>query len=89
MLVKPLIKPGAADTSDLKRNPIVLMQHRYYFPLAIFFGLILPCCVPGLLWGDWRGGFFYAGCSRLTFVHHVRFFFPPPHVLDPKLTTIP
>jgi stearoyl-CoA desaturase (delta-9 desaturase) len=27
--------------------------------------------VPGLLWGDWQGGFFFAGALRLTIAHHV------------------
>jgi stearoyl-CoA desaturase (delta-9 desaturase) len=34
-------------------------------------GFGVPTMVPGLLWGDWRGGFFFAGAARLTFVHHV------------------
>lgn len=70
MLVRPRVKPGAADTSDLRRNRVVTWQHRWYFYIAFFFGLIVPACVPGYLWSDWRGGFFYAGCLRLTFVHH-------------------
>ncbi|TFY65973.1 hypothetical protein EVG20_g5120 [Dentipellis fragilis] len=70
MLVKPTVKPGGTDVSDLLRNPIVAWQHRWYFYIAFLFGLILPTCIPGCIWGDWRGGFFYAGCMRLTCVHH-------------------
>jgi len=29
--------------------------------------------VAGLGWGDWRGGFFFAGAARLLFVHHSTF----------------
>ncbi|KAI0318109.1 delta 9-fatty acid desaturase protein [Amylostereum chailletii] len=74
MLFKPTTKPGAADVSDLKRNPIVAWQHRYYFLLALLVGLVLPTCVPGYFWGDWRGGLFFAGFTRLFLVHHVRVF---------------
>jgi len=33
----------------------------------------LPTLVPGLLWNDYRGGYFYAGAARLLFVHHSTF----------------
>ncbi|THH13331.1 hypothetical protein EW146_g6874 [Bondarzewia mesenterica] len=69
-LMEPLVKPGPADISDLKRNRIVIWQHRWYFYIAFFFGLILPTCACGLLLHDWRGGFFHAGCCRLMIVHH-------------------
>lgn len=35
-------------------------------------GFIFPTVVAGLGWGDWKGGFFFAGAARLMFVHHVR-----------------
>ena len=38
----------------------------------VFFGFVFPTLVAGL-WGDWKGGFFFAGAGRLCFVHHVRF----------------
>lgn len=71
MLVKPKIKPGKADISDLQKNAIVQWQHQWYFLLILMFGYALPMSVAGLLWNDWRGGFFYAGAMRITFVHHV------------------
>lgn len=71
MVVKPRRKPGVADISDLSRNPVVRWQHRHYIPLLIIMGLIVPMAIAGLGWGDWRGGFFYAGAARLVFVHHV------------------
>lgn len=36
-------------------------------------GFGVPTIVPGLLWGDYWGGFIYAGAARLTFVHHSTF----------------
>ncbi|MBW0542851.1 hypothetical protein O181_082566, partial [Austropuccinia psidii MF-1] len=73
MIVKPPRKPGIADVSDLTRNEVVRWQHRWYLPLIFGMGFILPTFVAGLSWGDWRGGFFYAGAARLLFVHHSAF----------------
>ena len=71
MLVKPRIKPGPADISDLRKNPVVQWQYRYYFAIALIWGFVVPTVVPGYLWRDWRGGFFYAGFFRVVVVHHV------------------
>ena len=72
MLVKPRIKPGPADISDLRKNAVVQWQYRYYFVIALIWGIIIPTAVPGYFWGDWRGGYFYAGFFRIVAVHHVR-----------------
>jgi hypothetical protein len=84
MIVKPRRKPGAADVSDLAKNEVVIWQHKYYLPLILGMGFLLPMAVAGFGWGDWAGGFFFAGAARLMFVHHVSqsffhfflFFFP-------------
>ncbi|GJJ10519.1 hypothetical protein Clacol_004745 [Clathrus columnatus] len=73
MLIKPRRKPGVADVSDLSRSPIVRWQHKNYTYLLILMALIVPTVVAGLGWGDWRGGFFFAGAARLVFVHHSTF----------------
>ncbi|POW11738.1 hypothetical protein PSTT_04994 [Puccinia striiformis] len=73
MVVKPRRKPGVANVSDLSRNQVVRWQHRWYLPLIFGMGFLLPTLVAGLGWGDWRGGFFYAGAARLLFVHHSTF----------------
>ncbi|KAL1917622.1 uncharacterized protein VTP21DRAFT_4015 [Calcarisporiella thermophila] len=67
------IKIGYADVADLDANPIVRFQHKYYGLFAIGMGYIFPMLVAGLGWGDWRGGYFYAGTLRLCFVHHATF----------------
>lgn len=71
MLFESELRSGTADTSDLRNNPLVQWQHRWYFYLLVIFGYALPTVVPGLLWGDWKGGFCYAGALRLTVAHHV------------------
>lgn len=71
MLLKPRRKPGVADISDLSKNEVVRWQHRWYITLLLTFGFIVPTVIPGLLWGDWKGGYFFAAAARLVFVHHV------------------
>ena len=71
MILKPRRKPGVADVSDLSKSEVVRWQHRWYIYLIITMGFIFPMAVAGLGWGDWLGGFVFAGAARLTFVHHV------------------
>ncbi|KAH9941234.1 delta 9-fatty acid desaturase protein [Epithele typhae] len=73
MLVKPRRRPGVADVSDLSKNEVVRFQHRWYRTLILVFGFVLPTLVCGFGWGDFRGGYFYAGAARLCFVHHSTF----------------
>ena len=73
MLVKPRGKIGVADISDLTRNSVVKWQHKNYVMLLLLMAFIVPTAVAGLGWGDWRGGFFFAGAARLVFVHHSTF----------------
>lgn len=71
MILKPRRKPGVADVSDLSKNDIVKWQHRHYLKLVFIMGVFFPTLVAGLGWGDWKGGYVYAGLLRLVFVHHV------------------
>ncbi|KAJ3764382.1 delta 9-fatty acid desaturase [Lentinula raphanica] len=73
MLVKPRRKPGVADVSDLRHNPVVKWQHKHYLSLILFMGFVFPTIVAYLGWGDVKGGFIYAGVIRLVFVHHSTF----------------
>ncbi len=73
MIFTPRVKPGRADTSDLLADPLVSLQHQYYVPLALFFAFVFPAIFCGLVWGDWRGGFYYAGVARCVFLHHATF----------------
>lgn len=81
MIVKPRRTPGVADVSDLSVNEVVKWQHRWYVYLIVGMGFVFPTLVAGLGWGDYRGGFFFAGAARLLFVHHVRPRSPPPSLL--------
>jgi len=73
MLFKPRRKPGVADISDLNKNEVVRWQHRYFVYLILLMGFAVPTAVAGFGWGDWAGGYFFAGAARLCFVHHSTF----------------
>ncbi|KAJ3097604.1 hypothetical protein HDU97_004732 [Phlyctochytrium planicorne] len=64
---------GKVDISDLNRDPMIIWQHKNYLSIAGFMAFVLPTLVAGLGWGDWAGGYFYAGVLRLVFVHHATF----------------
>ncbi|KAE9402575.1 delta 9-fatty acid desaturase protein [Gymnopus androsaceus JB14] len=73
MLFKTELHTGTADISDLRKDSLIQFQHHQYFVLAMLFGLGLPSVIPGLLWGDWWGGFCFAATLRLTVAHHSTF----------------
>jgi len=60
------------DVPDLINDPLVMWQEKYYLPLAVGMGLILPAAVASL-WGDFWGGFFFAGLVRIVLNSHFTF----------------
>ncbi len=48
-------------------------QHRYYPFVVALVSFAMPTVIAGLGWGDYRGGYFYAGVVRLLVVHHSTF----------------
>ncbi len=67
---------GANDFSnipDLKRDPMLAFQHRYYAALAIGINFGLPILI-GWALGDVWGGFLLVGVARLCLSHHITFF---------------
>lgn len=62
-----------SDVRDLQQDPILRFQHKYYAPLAVLIGFVLPTLVAGLFWGDWLGGFLLAGVLKTVLVHHATF----------------
>ncbi|THH19614.1 hypothetical protein EW146_g1579 [Bondarzewia mesenterica] len=73
IILKPRIRPGSSDVSDLSKNDIVRWQHRRYIPLMLVMSFGVPTFIAGLWWGDWRGGYVYASAVRMCFVHHSTF----------------
>lgn len=61
---------------DLQKDRLVVWQHRYYVPIALFVGFALPMAA-GWVAGGWSaalGSFLLAGVTRIVFVHHMTFF---------------
>jgi stearoyl-CoA desaturase (Delta-9 desaturase) len=61
-----------ANAEELKRDPLVMWQHRWYPALAVVVGQLLPLFVGYLLgrpWGCWIWG----GLVRTVAVHHATF----------------
>jgi stearoyl-CoA desaturase (delta-9 desaturase) len=48
------------DKEDLENDPVVAFQHKYYVPIAVLVGFILPPCL-GYFWGDGFGAFIWGG----------------------------
>jgi stearoyl-CoA desaturase (delta-9 desaturase) len=60
---------------DLQKDRLVVLQHKYYVPLALLVGFLLPTVI-GWLVGGWvtaLGAFLLAGVMRVVFVHHMTF----------------
>ena len=64
------------NVNDLRRDPLVMWQHRWCIPIAIFLGFGLPVLL-GFLWSGAvgaLGGFLLAGVLRVFAVQHSTFF---------------
>jgi stearoyl-CoA desaturase (delta-9 desaturase) len=61
------------NAKDLERDPIVMFQHRWYFPLAIAMNVGLPLAL-GWAVGDLWGVFLLGGLLRLVVNHHFTWF---------------
>lgn len=58
---------------DLTGDKLVMWQHKYYLPIAVVMGIILPTIIGHFL-GSALGGLALSGFSRIVFVHHCTFF---------------
>ena len=64
------------NVNDLKRDPLVMWQHRWCIPLAITLGFVVPMLL-GYLWNGAAGAlgaFLLAGVLRVFAVQHSTFF---------------
>ncbi|KAH7338992.1 hypothetical protein B0J17DRAFT_659413 [Rhizoctonia solani] len=60
------------DKDDLEADPIVRLQHRFYIPIAVFFGLVVPTLV-AKIWDDALGGYIYGGIIARILIWHCTF----------------
>ena len=61
------------NAKDLERDPMVMFQHRFYLPLALFMNIGFPLLL-GWAVGDVWGVFLLAGLLRLVVNHHFTWF---------------
>lgn len=54
-----------SSVRDLERDPLIRLQDRYYVPLALLFGALIPGAL-GATWGDPIGAILVAGFLRLV-----------------------
>ncbi len=54
---------------DLKKDPLLLFQKKYYWPIAIALCFGVPTLI-GALYGRPFGGFLWGGMLRVLFTHH-------------------
>lgn len=64
---------GRTDITDLNEDPVVVWQHLNFLKCIFVMGLLVPTCVAGFGWGDWIGGFIYAGILRIFVVQQATF----------------
>lgn len=79
LLVKkhPMIKKKGEtlDLSDLKSDPLLMFQRKYYLPLVAIFCFLLPTVIPVYLWGESALVAFYtAALFRYCFTLHATWF---------------
>ena len=59
---------------DFLKDKLVMWQHKYYIPIAVSVGLILPTLLGGLFFNSYLGGLAIAGLARIVLTHHCTFF---------------
>lgn len=63
---------GLVDRQDLDSDPVVRYQHRFYVPLSLLSGFIMPPVI-GLLWNDPMGAYIWASLVARLFIWHCTF----------------
>ena len=61
------------NCKDLKKDPVVMFQHKHYLPLVLGLNFGAPVLL-GLWHGDLIGMMLLAGVARLSISHHLTFF---------------
>ncbi len=75
LLFKLSPPPPFDNVTDMKRDPLVMWQHRYVQYIGAFVAFIFPAIL-GYLWDGWSaalGGFLIAGVARVVFLQHCTF----------------
>jgi stearoyl-CoA desaturase (Delta-9 desaturase) len=76
LLFKLLPQPPFDNVNDLKKDPLVIWQHRHVHLLAVLIGFALPALL-GWMWDGWiggLGGFLIGGVAKVVVLQHCTFF---------------
>ena len=76
LLFKLMPQPPFDNVSDLKRDPLVMWQHRNVHLLAVLTSFVLPAAL-GAIWDGWvggLGGFLIGGIAKVVILQHCTFF---------------
>ena len=76
LLFKLLPQPPFDNVNDLKKDRLVMWQHRYVHLLALTMGMILPAAI-GAIWDGWSGalgGLLLGGVAKTVVLQHCTFF---------------
>jgi stearoyl-CoA desaturase (Delta-9 desaturase) len=76
LLFKLLPQPPFDNVNDLKRDPLVMWQHRHVHLLAVLISFVLPVSL-GAIWDGWigaLGGFLIGGVAKIVVIQHCTFF---------------
>ena len=76
LLFKLLPQPPFDNVNDLKRDRLVMWQHRYIHLLAALISFGLPTLI-GAMWDGWvgaLGGFLIGGVAKIVVIQHCTFF---------------
>jgi stearoyl-CoA desaturase (delta-9 desaturase) len=75
LLFKLWPQPPFDNVADLRKDPLVMWQHRYIHIIAVMVGLGLPTLL-GLAWDGWAGalgGFLIGGVAKVVLLQHGTF----------------
>jgi stearoyl-CoA desaturase (delta-9 desaturase) len=76
LLFKLMPQPPFDNVNDLKKDPLVMWQHRQIHLLAVLMSFGLPAVIGGL-WNGWvgvLGGFLIGGVAKVVVLQHCTFF---------------
>jgi stearoyl-CoA desaturase (Delta-9 desaturase) len=76
LLFKLLPHPPFDNVNDMKKDRLVMWQHRHIHLLAVIMSLALPALL-GAMWDGWvgaLGGFLIGGVAKVVLVQHCTFF---------------
>lgn len=64
------------NVGDLRKDALVMWQHRHHYSIGILIGLVIPTIIGALCagWVGALGGFLVVGIARIVFVQHCTFF---------------